>query len=330
MSGDGIKTPGPGQVYHSVYPGGAAGEEVDITEDDLDAYEAAAGHHVAWVYFSHNWFQGRSFPNATAEWIRQRGSVPFIRLMLRSSTANSTAPDPVFNLDAILSGSFDADLQSWARGACDFGTPLIVEYGTECNGRWVPWNGLWNGGADGPEKFVECFRRIVGLMRGEGASNITWVFHVNGDNNPADDWNKVENYYPRDDVVDWVGVSIYGPQTPTDPANTPFRDTMDVVDAKFRALCPAKPEMVLEFGCCVNSTGAQPAPWAGAALTDLIGGRWPNVKGFSWWNERWQNDGDPAHDTIMRLQDIASLAQTFREKLDAGGTNVVDYPILAK
>ena len=39
--------------------------------------------------------------------------------------------------------------------------------------------------------------------------------------------------------------------------------------------------------------------------------------GFSWWNERWENDNKPAHDTNMRVQDNPALADVFQTLVGA-------------
>ena len=325
-----VGPPPAGKLYHAVYPGGVTGEEDDLTPADVDAYEAAVGKRVAWVYFSHNWYRSREFPLATASWIRDRGAVPYIRLMLRSS-ADRPRPRPPFKLKNILTGRLDADLRRWAQAARDFGSPLIVEYGTECNGEWFPWNARWNGRRqtrafgdptkpDGPERFAAAFRRIVTLMRGEGATNITWVFHANWDDGPAESWNRLEDYYPGDDVVDWVAVSAYGPQTPLDDYLDLFRDEMDAAYPRLELIAPTKPVIVAEFGVTAGNPLIAPEAWAGPALADLLTFRWPAVIGFSWWNERWQNDNDPAHDTTLRMQDIPALAQTFATTLEASAS----------
>jgi hypothetical protein len=84
-----------------VYPGGISGEEDDLTLNDLESYEQAAGKTAAWVFFSHNWYHGRQFPLTTAAWIRQAGSIPYIRLMLRSE-AGGEGGDGEYTLQAIL------------------------------------------------------------------------------------------------------------------------------------------------------------------------------------------------------------------------------------
>ena len=98
-----------------------------------------------------------------------------------------------------------------------FGSPILIEWGTEPNGDWFSWNGKWNGGAgEGPARYVAAYRHIVDLMRAEGADNLQWVWHVNWLDEPEKDWNRFENYFPGEDYCDWVALSAYGPTTPID------------------------------------------------------------------------------------------------------------------
>ncbi len=330
--------PPPGLLYHGVYPGGRTGHEDDLTPADVDAYEAASGARVAWIYFSNNWYRERTFPAATATWIRERGAVPWIRLMLRSSTdPHEARRERTFRPERIADGDLDDDLRRWARGARDFGTPVVVELGTECNGKWFPWNARWNGAwhtgwgdaarPDGAEVFAAAYRHVVEVMRAEGATNLTWVFHVNWEDQPARDWNRLEAYYPGDDVVDWLAVSAYGPQSAADDV-VAFRAQMDAVVPRLVALAPGKPIVVAEFGCTALHPDVAPDAWAAAAFADLLQGRWPAVIGFSWWNERWPNDDDPAHDTTMRLQDLPALAGAVRGALLHGVARLQLSPVL--
>lgn len=333
-----IGIPPVGQIYHAVYPGGVSGEEDDITPQDLSSYEQQVEKLAAWVYFSHNWYRGRSFPIATASWIRDAGSIPYIRLMLRSDAEQGHA-EPTFTLARIASGDFDDDLRAWAQAAREFGSPLIAEYGTEVNGRWFPWNGIWNGSgvldgygdpslADGPERFRDAYQRIIRIMREEGAYNIIWVFHVNNEDIPDESWNRLEQYYPGDEWIDWIGVSVYGALTPMEQEWLQFRDSMDDVYPRLVSLSPSKPIVLLEFGTTAgNPQGAQ-AAWAESALTDLVGFRWSRIIGFSWWNETWENDDNPANDTNMRVQDNPALINVFR-RLVGMEDRVIGRPVIS-
>jgi hypothetical protein len=97
---------------------------------------------------------------------------------------------------------------------------------------------------------------------------------------------------------------------------------MDAVVDRVVGVAPDKPVFVLEFGATLGNASL----WVDAALSDLLGGRWPAVRGFSRWNEMWLNDDVPAHDTNMRVQDIPGVAAVFQAHL--AGPALVDRPIL--
>lgn len=307
-----VAEPPAGRFYQGVFPGGENGGGSDITPAEVAAYEQAVGKRPTWVYFCDNWYEGREFPWRTAAWIRDRGSVPYVRLMLLSRYRRP-APDPLFNLANINRGMFDADFHRWMRDARRFGSPLIAEYGVEANGRWFPWNGQWNKGrgsyAEAVAAFRAAYRRIVRIARQEGALNIRWVFHVDPWDEPVEEWNRFEHYYPGDRWVDWVGVSVYGRQLPKDEYRPTFRYQMDWAYRRLTAIAN-KPVIVCEFGNVIEDGQEE---WVRAALTDLLGGRWPRVIGFAWWNAAFYNDPqDPSRQSDMRIQDSPAVQALFR------------------
>ncbi len=331
--------PPVGSLYHGVFPGGhtLTGAEDDVTDADVASYETSVAHQVAWVYFSNNWYRSRKFPWSTARMIRDRGAVPYIRLMLRSGGDNPR-PEPVYKLTRILRGDFDDALRRWAYSARAFGTPLIVEYGTEVNGEWFSWNGRWNGGwrrdrygsptwPDGPERFVYAYRRIIRIMRGMGARNIVWVFHINNAIIPYTRWNSYRYYYPGGAYVNWIAVSAYGAQSPQETDINTFRSMMDYTYPRLATFDRTKPVMVSEFASDVRNPNADASVWARDAIDDMVAGRWPRVRGFSWWNEGWENDDDPAHDTSLRVQDSPALANVFVTELNDHSAQIVCRPV---
>ena len=336
-----ISEPGKGKLYHAVYPGSVqpdAGED-DITAKDIKSYEDTVGKKVAWVYFSNSWYKGktRAFPTKTAKIIKDGGAVPYVRLMLWESFAQNQA-DPTFTLDNIIKGKFDADFKAWAKGAKEFGSPILAEYGTEVNGDWFPWNGVYNGGsqtakygdknkADGPERFRDAYKRIIRISREQGAYNIKWVFHANWSDWPNEPWNFFEQYYPGDDWIDWIGVSAYGAQTPMQDHVENFRSMVDVAYPRLVKMAPKKPVVVLEFSCTSGNPNADQAKWAEAALKDITSFRWPKIMAFSWWNDKWTNDDNPSHNTNMRVQDNTKLKEVF-QKLIKNNQNVLSRPIM--
>ena len=310
-----IADPPTGKMYLGVFPGSRDGMGSDVRALDLAAFVHAAGKAPAWVYFCNNWYEGAQFPESTASWIRANGSIPYIRLMLLSARW-IPCPDPVYKLENIIRGRFDPQLRRWMREAKHFGSPLLAEYGVEVDGFWFPWNGLWNreGGTyqDAVARFRQAYRHIIRIAREEGAYNIRWVFHVDPYDQPLDEWNHFENYYPGDGWIDWVGVSVYGRQAPSDEYFPEFRVQMDKAYRRLRALTD-KPVIVCEFGT-ISDRGQ--AEWADAALRDLLGDRWPRVIGFSWWNSGFKNDlADPSAHSDMRVEANPRLAAVFRSRV---------------
>ncbi|TMB12392.1 MAG: beta-mannanase [Deltaproteobacteria bacterium] len=322
-----LDVPEAGRVYHGVLPVGTTEPDSDASPRTLDEYEQTVGRKVAYVYFSTDWFRSRAFPANTARWIRDRRSVPFIRLMMRSQR-RPLVTDPTFTLDRIIAGEFDPDLSAWADAARQFATPLVVEYGTEVNGDWNPWSAPYNGGLNvGPGKFKQAYRHVVAVMRGRGASNITWALHYNAQNYPEDPRNVPASYYPGDDVVDWVGISAYGSERSNDDRCPTFRSLVEDMLPQLHAATASKPLFIFEFGITNNNPRCAAAPWVLAALADLLGGRWPQVRGFAWWQERWNNDGAAGSD--MLVQDDPAVAAAFRSALTGpSAPSVVDAPLL--
>lgn len=319
-----LQLPEAGRFYHGVLPAGIGDPAVDISAASLDDYENAVGRKVTYVYFSHEWAVSRLFPGTTARWIRERGAVPFVRLMMRSQR-NPLVADPVFTLDRIIAGEFDADLSAWADAARAFATPLLVEYGTEVNGDWNPWSAPYNGGLNvGPEKFKRAYRHVVETMRARGAANLTWALHYNGQSYPEDPRNVPVSYYPGDDVVDLVGISVYGSERSNDQRCPTFRSLVDDMVPQLRAAAAQRPVFILEFGITNTNAGCPAAPWVKAAFDDLLGGRWPEVRGFAWWYQRWNNDG--ARGTDMLVQDDPGVQAAFRSAVAAPA--VLDAPMV--
>jgi len=321
VQGAPVLVPPTGKLYHGFYWGGVGSDthdptEHDVTPNDVTYYEQTVGKQTAWIYFSDNWFESRKFPAATCNWIRDLGKIPYVRLMLRSDVDQERS-EKTFSLRKIIAGEFDADLRAWARDAKKFGSPILIEWGTEPNGKWFSWNGKWNGGAkEGPARYVACSRHIVDLMRAEGAKNLQWVWHVNWLDEPEKDWNRFENYFPGENYCDWVALSAYGPTTPT------MRDGTESFEFKMRnayprltKVAPGKPVIIAEFGCDLHNRHVDTTNWAKGALEGLLSNRWPAIIGFCWWNEGWQNDDIKKHDTDMIILHDANLLRIFHGEL---------------
>ncbi len=253
------------QIYFNAFPDFGGPEDL-VSEARIDNFEKLTGKSIGWAYFSDNWYYDIQFPDSAMAVIHKAGKTPFVRMMARSILQEGQ-PDTQYSLQNIIDGQFDTSLQMWFEAAAQVGYPILIEFGTEVNGDWFPWNGTFNGGAqttdygdpnlaDGPERFRDAYRHIIDLSRQAGAVNLTWFFHLDASGQPQEDWNNFENYYPGDTYIDWVGVSVYGAMTPNDDTES-FYDKLQAVYSRM-CLMTQKPLAILEFG--ITEQAKPPAP----------------------------------------------------------------------
>ena len=96
-------------------------------------------------------------------------------------------------------GRYDNVILQFSEWAKSIGRPIYLRIGYEFDG---PHNEL------DPNIYVRAYRHIVDLMRQEGVTNVAFVWHsylfTPYKNFPVESW------YPGDDYVDWVGISLFG------------------------------------------------------------------------------------------------------------------------
>jgi hypothetical protein len=313
--------PPPKGVYHSAYPDFGNSED-QVTLKSITDFENLVGKRIAWAYFSDNWIDGIKFPKASVQIIQSLHVIPFIRIMPRSSF-NEYRQDPIYALQRIIDGDFDDNLKRWAQEAKGSGIPLMLEFGTEVNGDWFPWSGKYNGAGkiggygdpdlpDGPERFRDAYRHIIDIFRKEGVKNVTWVYHVNSFSKPAEPWNNISSYYPGDDYIDWIGVSIYGPTEPGEKWQT-FTEVLNSSYREISAIGPKKPIAVLEFGVVDDPEIGNKSLWIQTALQSIKSGKYPHIHAISYWHENWKNDDGSISN--LRLDSSSKALEAYRKEI---------------
>jgi len=191
--------------YHAAFVG----------SDLQSTFEQLSGKNIAIEMFFTGWPSNKisDFPEAKCNTIVANGAIPHITWMFEVSGTP-------FPLDAILNGSYDSYIIAYANQVKAWGKQLFIRPGHEMNGDWYKYGGQNNGGgtlngygdpnkADGPERFIAAYRRIVDLFNQQGVLNVTWVWCPNNGSAPDATWNTYDAYYPGDEYVDWVGMDGY-------------------------------------------------------------------------------------------------------------------------
>ncbi len=309
-------------IYQGAFPDMGSTED-SVTQERILEFDSLTLNPAVWVYFSDNWFRGINFPKQEVETIISLGKIPFIRMMPRSDFIEN-APDPVYTLQKIIDGLFDKEFIQYAKDAKETKSPLMIEFGCEMNGDWFSWSGKFNGGgkkngygnpelADGPERYRDACRHIIDIFRTEGAENVTWVYHVNSGSAPAEEWNTMSAYYPGDDYIYWIGVSVYGAQVPGDEWSS-FKDIMDGCYSELSGISKTKPLAILEFGVIEDPEKGNKANWIQEALQTLIDGKYPRIKAISYWHSVWQNDNKKISN--LRIDSSIGSLKVYRKLIN--------------
>ena len=112
---------------------------------------------------------------------------------------------PYDGLEAYFSGSRDADLDSFAVRCRDFGSAVFILFAHEMNTPWPPWG-------QKPDDYRAAFARVSERLKGVAPQvQMCWI--------PGQAWGYpwggtgqgegYDEYYPGDDHVDWVGMTVY-------------------------------------------------------------------------------------------------------------------------
>lgn len=310
-------------AYHGVFANipefPARGDVSRYTRD----FERLVNKDVALTIIGNEWTSSIQFPTELASDARSAGYVPVIHIRPWSTKRRFAGEDQVFTLQRIVDGRFDNELRQYARSVKAFHQPVLLSFAPEANGNWYPWSGSYAGGeygaaygdpilADGPERYRDAYRRFIDIFRQEGVQNATWVYHVSSASNPEAGWNNIQAYYPGNDYIDWLAVSVYSAQVPGDYWSD-FSAGLDEPYAALSALSPDKPIAVLEYGTIEDlEAPLRKSDWITAALTSVKFGWYPRVKAMAYWHESsWL----PYESNDMRINSSTHALDTYRAEI---------------
>jgi beta-mannanase len=115
----------------------------------------------------------------------------------------------------IAQGYYDSYFKQWFTESITYSNrhnntdPVWIRAMSEMNGSWTfaGNNAAWGGD---PINFRRAWRRMYNVAEQVGAADKhIFLFSPNGVSYPDESWNEPNDYYPGDQYVDWVGMSVY-------------------------------------------------------------------------------------------------------------------------
>jgi hypothetical protein len=254
----------------------------DLTE--YDGFVAAAQASPQVMMFAQGWAVAKTFDRQPFDRVMNRGMLPMLawepwNFRSESKQDASRGDQPEYKLSRIVDGSFDGYLQSWARGVKDLGYPVAIRFAHEMNGYWYPWCESANGNRKGD--YVAAWRHVHDLFEKAGARNVIWVWSPNV---AYDGSTPLQQLYPGDDYVDWVGLSGYygtGGLEQYQTFDQIYRKTLTAVGAITK-----RPIVVTEVAA--TDAAGRKAEW----ITDLLRTlpKHPEIIGFLWYEAVKETD----------------------------------------
>ncbi len=218
-------------------------------------------------------------------------------------------PENLYSLQRVLEPSSDEYIISNLKYISGIHENVLLRFGAEVN--------CWEMPADDAERanyietYKQAFRKIANLAR-QYAPNAAMLY------SPSDISNMyvtAEDFYPGDEYVDWVGMSVYDNLNPEssnilgDVSDAYFcRGVYDNVIVRMRNIIEAfgerKPILVSESGFAYNdSTGTQTLEHALNKMkefytyADMV---YPQIKGIMYFNKNMEKDFSLTQNDAMR------------------------------
>ncbi|UQX90267.1 hypothetical protein M6D93_09765 [Jatrophihabitans telluris] len=257
----------------------------------------------------HGYFQGfdSDFRAEAVNSAWAAGEIPF--LTWESRPLNDAVTSTDYSLPNIVAGGFDTYLKAYADDIVANGLPLVIRFDQEMNGNWYRWaesNATFN---NPKGSFIAAWRHVHDIFQAEGANNlVVWDWAPNRIDNIRR-YASIDNYYPGDDYVDWVGMTGY--YRPGDSSPT-FASTYNATLAELRRVAPSKPILIAEAGA--TESGGHKLAWVSTFFSGLQAN--PDVIGFVWFNYAVTASGTT---NDWRIQSSSDVTKAFRTGLYATG-----------
>ncbi|QCY69159.1 glycosyltransferase [Antarcticibacterium flavum] len=183
-----------------------------------------------------------NFPHSEIRTIYEKNAIPLITWEPWTNDSlvvdGEAFPGREKSLKKIADGHYDSYILDFLKILKSYDKPVFLRFAHEFDNPGYPWSHINN---NTPEDFKKAWRHLHELIHQLQADNIMTVW------NP---WKPeaIEDYFPGDNYIDWVGLTILNYSSLNEDGNThsfdelyqPFKDKL--------FLLTKKPVMIAEFG----------------------------------------------------------------------------------
>lgn len=209
----------------------------------------------------------------------------------------------------IKDGAQDAYIDRFAAAARAYQRPVYLRFGHEMNGQWMSYS-AGHGGGPSAADFCAAWRHLVERFRGQGASNVKFVWSPNESDIPDRPGNHMEDYWPGTDYVDIVGFDGYNWTNAApyrgDNEDRSFEQVVQGPYQRISRITTDKEIWLCEFGTV--------EPGKAAWIRDMFAStQFPRLTGLIYFSENDQRDVQ----RDWRLDSSPEAAQAWRDAVSA-------------
>ncbi len=261
-------------------------EPLDELQSKIGAKAAVLNFFIA---------DSESFPAARVENAQSNGSIPMVTLEFHKTV-------DLRGVESITNGECDTYIRRFAQAAKANGGEIWLRPFHEMNGEWSAWCGVV--GNNSAAKTVAAWKHIHDVFQQEGATNVKFVWNVNGLSCPNTSANAIEKYWPGDAYVDYT--SIDGYNFGNHASWSSWASPESIFGDAYRRInkLSGKPMFIAEMAC--TSNGGDKAAWMANFFAN-VKTQFPKLVGVVWFNadkeEDWRVEETPA--TLAVMQNLA-------------------------
>jgi endoglucanase len=173
--------------------------------------------------------------------------------------------------EGIFNGTYDANMEAICGTIATLQSPATIRWGHEMEAKDSVF--IWSNWA--PQDYIRAFQRMTTICR-QAAPQITVMWSPLGEEG-------LEAYYPGDEYVDLVGISVFGLQAFDQIAFDGDRSYVDVMAPRYaRAAAFGKPVVIAELGY----SGRQDYVDAWENSVRVARPEYPDIVGVVYFNQR--------------------------------------------